>query len=295
MAERALMSKLVIFGLGYTAQVFARRMMAAGWQVLGTTRSEEAAGQLRDAGFDAAVFTGDARSEEVNEALADATHVLVSIAPGAGGDAVLACHADDLAQARSLEWIGYLSTVGVYGDHGGAWVDEDAILNPKSERSVLRVAAETAWAEFGANTGKAVHLFRLAGIYGPGRGPLENVRQGKARRIVKQDQVFNRIHVEDIANVLEASIARPSAGAIYNVSDNEPAPPQDVVAYACALLDMEPPPEVAFEDADLSPMGRSFYGENKRVSNTRIRQELKVALSYPTYAEGIRSLAETLK
>ena len=157
-----------------------------------------------------------------------------------------------------------------------------------SERSVQRVTAEKAWAVFGDETGVAVHLFRLAGIYGPGRGPFERVRQGKARRIVKPDQVFNRIHVEDIANVLEASIAHPRGGAIYNVSDNEPAPPQDVVAHASRELGMEPPPEVAFEDAGLSPMGRSFYGENKRVSNARIRQELKVALSYPTYREGMR-------
>lgn len=295
MAKRAPMSKLVCFGLGYSAQVFARRAMAKGGQVLGTTRSEESARQLREQGFDVALFTGEAPGKDVSEALTIATHVLVSIAPGADGDAVLACHGGDLAQAQDLEWIGYLSTVGVYGDHGGAWVDEDAALNPKSERSVLRVAAEKAWAEFGANSGKAVQLFRLAGIYGPGRGPLENVRQGKGRRIVKPGQMFNRIHVGDIANVLEASIANPRAGAIYNVCDNEPAPPQDVVAYAAEILGVEPPPEVAFEDADLSSMGRSFYGENKRVSNARIKGELKVVLSYPTYREGIGSLAEALK
>ena len=288
MAERAPMNKLVIFGLGYTAQVFARRMMERGWEVIGTTRSQDSAVRLRDHGFNTVVFTGDALCIEAREALASASHVLVSIAPGADGDVVLACHGDDLAQAQNLEWLGYLSTVGVYGDHHGAWVDEDAVLNPKSERSVQRVAAEKAWAEFGAKSGKATHLFRLAGIYGPGRGPLEKVRQGKARRIVKKDQVFNRIHVEDIASVLEASIARPRGGAIYNVSDNEPAPPQDVVAHAARELGMEPPPEVAFEDAGLSALGRSFYGENKRVSNARIRQELKVTLSYPTYREGMR-------
>ncbi len=267
-------------------------MLAKGWQVLGTTRSEDAARQLRDEGFDVALFDGVAPSKELSEVLRQATHVLVSIAPGVDGDAVLACHGDNLARAQNLEWIGYLSTVGVYGDHDGAWVDEEAALNPKSERSVLRVAAEKAWTEFGARSGKAVHLFRLAGIYGPGRGPLENVRQGRGRRIVKPGQVCNRIHVEDIAHVLEASTMHPRGGAIYNVSDNEPAPPQDVVAYAAKILGVEPPPEVAFEDADLSPMGRSFYGENKRVSNARIRQELKVVLGYPTYREGIGSLAK---
>jgi len=287
------MSKLVIFGLGYTAQVFARRMMSQGWEVFGTTRSEATAQQLRGAGFDVAVFTGSEQSPEASEALVSATHVLASIAPGVDGDPVLAFHGDDLAKEPAVQWIGYLSTVGVYGNHDGAWVDEEAVLNPKSERSTRRVAAEKAWVEFGVSTDTAVQLFRLAGIYGPGRGPLENVRQGKSRRIVKPNQVFNRIHVEDIANVVEASIAHPRGGGIYNVSDDEPAPPQDVVSYACKLLDMEPPPEVAFEDADLSPMGRSFYGENKRISNARIKSELGVALSYPTYREGIGSLAKT--
>ncbi len=289
------MSKLVCFGLGYSAQVFARRMIAHGWQVLGTTRSEDALQKLRDEGFHMALFSGEEPCADASNALKTATHVLISVAPGAGGDAVLTHHEDDLADAPLLEWIGYLSTVGVYGDHAGEWVDEDAVLKPKSQRSLLRVAAENAWIEFGSKTGKAVQLFRLAGIYGPGRGPLENVRAGKGRRIVKKAQVFNRIHVEDIASVLEASINHPRAGAIYNVSDDEPAPPQDVVAYAAKLLGMVPPPEVAFEKADLTPMGRSFYGENKRVSNARIRQELEVDLAFPTYREGMTSLAGAFK
>ncbi len=289
------MNKLICFGLGYAAKVFARRMLDNGWRVYGTTRCEHSAVKLRGMGFEAAVFTGDAPGAEVGDALAAATHVLVSIAPGAKGDAVLAHHAPDLAAAPALKWIGYLSTVGVYGDHGGAWVDEDAVLNPKSERSVRRVAAEQAWVAFGDKSGKGVQLFRLAGIYGPGRGPLENVRQGKGRRIVKPGQMFNRIHVEDIASVLEASISHPRAGAIYNVSDDEPAPPQDVVAYAAEILGVDPPPEVAFEDAELTPMGRSFYGENKRVSNARIKHELGVKLAYATYAQGIRSLAQAAK
>ena len=295
MAEGGPVNKLVCFGLGYSAQVFARRMLERGWQVFGTVRSEGSVQKLCDEGFDVALFTGEARSAEVREALESATHALVSIAPGAQGDAVLAHHGGDLAAAPALQWIGYLSTVGVYGDHGGKWVDEDAALNPKSERSIVRVAAEEAWFEFGSRTGKAVQLFRLAGIYGPRRGPLENLRRGKGRRIVKPGQVFNRIHVEDIATVLEASINHPRAGAIYNVCDDEPAPPQDVVAYAAKLLGIEPPPEVAFEDANLSPMGRSFYGENKRVSNARIKEELGVKLACPTYREGMRSLAGVVK
>jgi nucleoside-diphosphate-sugar epimerase len=289
------MNKLVCFGLGYSAQVLARRLADKGWQVFGTTRSEEHVRKLREEGFEAALFSGEAASVEASDALASATHVLVSIAPGAGGDVVLAHHAQDLAAAPALQWIGYLSTVGVYGDHGGAWVDEETSLNPKSERSQMRVAAEKAWIEFGEKSGKGVQLFRLAGIYGPGRGPLENVRQGKGRRIVKKAQVFNRIHVEDIANVLEASIAAPRAGAIYNVSDDEPAPPQDVVTYVAGLLGVDLPREVAFEDTDLFPMGRSFYSENKRVSNARIREELGVKLAYPTYREGMRSQAEAIR
>ena len=288
------MSKLVVFGLGYSAQVFARRMTKQGWHVHGTTRSAEQAQSLTAQGFEMSVFTGDASGDSVREALEHATHVLVSIAPGAGGDVVLAHHAGDLIAAENLQWIGYLSTVGVYGDHGGAWVDEETALRPKSERSVQRVAAEEAWSEFGEKSGKAVHLFRLAGIYGPGRGPLEKVRQGTARRIVKPAQVFNRIHVEDIASVLEASVLKPNAGAIYNVSDNEPAPPQDVVVFAAQALGVDAPPEIAFEDAGLSPMGRSFYGENKKVSNARIRDELGVKLAYPTYREGIGAEAAAL-
>jgi nucleoside-diphosphate-sugar epimerase len=289
------MNKLICFGLGYSAGVFARRMLVNGWQVLGTTRDVEAAQSLRDEGFDVSLFTGLEPSMDVSDALKTATHVLISVSPGVSGDAVLAHHAGDLAAAPALQWIGYLSTVGVYGDHGGAWVDEVAILTPKSERSLQRVAAEQAWSEFGDRTGKVVQIFRLAGIYGPGRGSLENVRAGKGRRIIKSGQVFNRIHVEDIASVLEASLAKPKAGAIYNVSDNEPAPPQDVVTFAAKILGIDLPPEVAFEDAELTPMGRSFYGENKRVSNARIREELGVKLAFPTYREGISNQAERLK
>lgn len=287
------MSNLVCFGLGYSARAFARRKLAEGWRVLGTTRSEESAAALRKDGFDAVIFTGESPSDEMREALAQATHVLVSIAPDEDGDAVLAHHKNDLEAATHVAWIGYLSTVGVYGDHDGATVGEDSPLHPKSKRSVLRVKAEKEWLSFGEQSGKPVMIFRLSGIYGPGRGPLEKVRQGKAQRIVKPGQVFNRIHVEDIATALEASIARPRAGGIYNVTDDEPAPPQDVVAYACELLGIDPPPETPFADADLSPMGRSFYGENKRVSNALIKEELGVSLAYPTYREGIASLIDS--
>jgi len=285
------MSALVCFGLGYCARVLAKRLQDKGWSVLGTTRSTQRAVALRALGFEIAIFDGEQPGKDVQQALKQATHVLVSIAPGQAGDPVLARHTDDLALAERLEWIGYLSTVGVYGDHGGAWVEEDTALKPTSERSVARVAAERQWLNFGEAADKPVHLFRLAGIYGPGRGPLENLRRGKARRIVKPGQIFNRIHVDDITSVLEASIAHPRGGAIYNVTDDKPAPPQDVVAYAAEVLGACAPPEIAFEDAQLSPMGRSFYGENKRVSNARIKQELGVELAYPSYREGMKALA----
>ncbi|MEM8743082.1 MAG: SDR family oxidoreductase [Pseudomonadota bacterium] len=288
------MTNLVCFGLGYSARVFGQRRIQDGWKVTGTTRSPERAAALHKDGFESTIFSGETPSEGVRESLRDATHLLLSIAPGSDGDPPLNHHRDDIAEAHNLSWIGYLSTVGVYGNHDGAWVDEDTPVRPTSERSVRRVAAEQAWLEFGAETDKCVQLFRIAGIYGPGRGPLENMRRGKSRRIIKPGQVFNRIHVEDIANILDASVAKPRAGAIYNMSDNEPAPPQDVIAYAAELLGVEPPPEIAFEDADMTPMGRSFYGENKRVSNARIKTELGVDLFYPTYREGIAHEARVL-
>ena len=289
------MSRLVCFGLGYSARAIASRLRQKGWKVLGTTRSEERAKILGEEGFDVAIYSGADRNDELGHELSMATHVLLSIAPGADGDPVHTHFGDLLEQTENLEWIGYLSTVGVYGDHAGAWVDEQTALNPKSERSLWRAAAERNWLDFGDRTSKPVHVFRLAGIYGPGRGPLQNVLSGKARRINKPGQVFNRIHVEDIANIVEASIAQPHAGAIYNVSDNEPAPPQDVVAHACELLGRPPPPEITFEEADLTPMGRSFYGENKRVSNRLVREDLGVTFKYPTYREGLAALVNSLE
>lgn len=286
------MSRLICFGLGYTARFLADRLRAQGWDILGTTRSDDSAKGLEKDGFVVHLYAGEHRNDALAGEIATATHVLLSIAPGEDGDPVLAHYADALARAESLQWIGYLSTVGVYGDHGGAWVDEATALNPKSKRSIWRARAEQAWLDFGTGSGKPVHVFRLAGIYGPGTGPQEKVRSGTARRINKPGQVFNRIHVEDIARVLEASMARPRTGAIYNVCDDEPAPPQDVVTYACELIGREPPAEVAFDDADLTPMGRSFYGENKRVSNRRIKEELGVTMKFPTYREGVKVLVE---
>ncbi|MEZ5775802.1 MAG: SDR family oxidoreductase [Hyphomicrobiaceae bacterium] len=281
---------LMAFGLGYSALALARRLNAAGVAVSGTTRSPEKARLLTAEGFRVHLFDGQSADAELREAVRQASHVLVSPAPDAGGDPVLRVLEDDLAAAGRLSWIGYLSTVGVYGDHKGGEVTESSELRPVSERARRRVAAEAAWLEFGRRTGHAVQIFRLAGIYGPGRNQLEGVLSGKARRIVKPGQIFNRIHVEDIARVLEASMARPRAGAVYNVADDEPAPPQDVVLHAARLLGLPPPPEVAFEAAEMSEMARSFYGESKRVSNRLIREELGVRLAYPTYRETLAAL-----
>jgi len=218
---------------------------------------------------------------------------VISAAPGDGGDPLLAHHAEEL-RAAPLQWIGYLSTIGVYGNHDGKWIDEETPAEPTSPRGQRRLEAERAWAEFGDSAGVPTGIFRLSGIYGPGRGPLEKLRSGQARAVIKPGQVFNRIHVEDIASALEAAIARAGERhgvRVYNVTDDEPAPPQDVLDFAADLIGVPRPPRVPFEDADMSPMARSFYSDNKRTSNARMKQELGVTLTYPTFREGIRALA----
>jgi hypothetical protein len=287
------MSTLVCIGLGYTARVFASRVGARGWRVVGTARTAEGAERIASLGCEGVLFDGSTPSDALRMALTAATHVLVSAPPGAAGDPLLRHHAGDLPS--TLSWIGYLSTVGVYGDHGGAWVDETTAPKPTSSRSIWRLAAEQAWLDFASGTGIRVEIFRLAGIYGPGRGPLESVRNGTARGIIKPGQVFNRIHVEDIANVLAAAIAQPAIHSIYNVTDDEPAPPQDVLRYAANLLELPPPPTIDFATADLTPMARSFYSECKRVSNARMKQALGVSLSFPTYRDGLAHDAAFLR
>jgi nucleoside-diphosphate-sugar epimerase len=285
-----LTTRLFCFGLGYTAQALARQLSAEGWRIAGTTRATEKHAHLADEGFEIYGFTRERPLADPVAALAGTTHVLISIGPDEAGDPVLAHHLADLGQCAALEWIGYLSTTGVYGDRGGAWVDEADAVAPSMPRTRRRVAAEGHWLA----SGLPAHTFRLAGIYGPGAGrnALAAVRAGTARRIVKPGQVFGRVHVADIVQVLCASIARPNPGAIYNVADDEPTPPQDVIAFACELLGVAPPPEVPYEQAELSPMARSFYADNRRVDNARIKRELGVKLRYPTYREGLRAILE---
>ena len=280
--------KLFCFGLGYSSLALVRTLKAEGWRVAGTVRSPEKQETLRTEGIDAFVFNGMGPMSDGEAALAGVTHLLDSIPPQDDVPApALAWHGTDIARIEDLEWSGYLSTTGVYGDHGGAWVDEDTPAAPNLGRSQRRFEAEQLWLVMAERYALPVHIFRLAGIYGPGRGVLSQVRKGHAKRIVKPDQVFSRTHVDDIVQVLRASMAAPYPSRIYNVCDDEPEAPDKVVAYACELLDMPAPPEVAFEDADLSDMAKSFYADNKRVRNLRIKEELGVKLRYPSYRDGM--------
>lgn len=278
--------RLFCFGLGFSARELAARKLATGWHVAGTGR-QPADGPPAKYRFQ--------RGQPVPAAaLADISHVLISIPPDGDGDPVLAEHGSDLASLRP-RWIGYLSTTGVYGDHKGGWVDEDTPPTPGSQRSRWRLAAEHAWQDFGARHGLNVQIFRLAGIYGPGRSVFDRLRDGRARRIDKPGQFFGRIHVADIANTLEAAMERGRAGRIYNVADDEPGPPDEPLLHAARLLGLPDPPLVPLADADLSPMAASFYAENRRVRNQRLHEELGVTLSYPDYRAGLAAIYQTLQ
>ena len=273
------MNTLLSIGHGYSAQALARRLLPEGWHIIGTTRSEAGAAALRATGIEALVWP----TEDLAPALARATHLLTSVAP-VDGDPVLQALSPQIAAAR-LGWVGYLSTTAVYGHHNGDWVDETTPLAPTTTRGAARVQAEADWAALGL----PLHVFRLAGIYGPGRGPFEKVRDGTARRIHKAGQVFSRIHVDDIANVLHAALLRPNPG-IYNLCDDDPASPEDILGLAAEMLGLPPPPIVPYEQAEMTPMARSFYAENKRVRNDRIKSVLGVKLDFPTYREGLAAI-----
>jgi nucleoside-diphosphate-sugar epimerase len=281
-------TSLFCFGLGYSALALIEEHRSRLNAVAGTVRTAERAAALRQRGIRALVMPEEAGA--IAQALREAEAVLVSIAPDPEGDPVLAGFTEALSAAPGVRWIGYLSTIGVYGDRAGAWVDETTPPAPGSARSRQRAGAEAAWLAFGTRSGKPVHLFRLAGIYGPGRNALRALREGTAKRVVKEGQVFNRIHVDDIARALAASLDRPRAGAVYNVADDEPAPPQEVVAYAAGLLGIAPPPETPYDPAAMTPMAASFYAENKRAANALIKRELGIAWRYPTYREGLAAL-----
>jgi len=279
---------LFCFGLGYSALALGRRLAASGWAVTGTCRSTKRQALLREAGFSSVLFDRDRPVDQ--EALRRVTHILVSVPPDAAGDPVLPLHGHYLAAAPGLSWLGYLSTTGVYGNRGGGWVDETTPLLPTGERGRRRVAAEQGWLDLWRDCGVPVHIFRLAAIYGRGRCAFDALRAGTAKRIDKPGQVFSRIHVDDLVSVLTASMARPRPGAVYNVCDDDPAPPEAVVGYAAELLGIEPPPLAALDAAGLSPMALSFYDDNKRVANRLIKTELGVALRYPDFRTGLAAI-----
>ena len=282
------MKRLFVFGYGYTAVALVKRLRAEdGWTFGAATRLQEKADAMAHNGIGPVIW----KEPFEDSALKDVTHTLISTPPVDEGCPTLNAAADAIAaNSSNIEWIGYLSTNGVYGDHDGAWVDEASELRGASPRAQRRIAAEDAWRGFAANNAIPLAIFRLPGIYGPGRSAIDTVRAGTAKRIDKPGQVFSRMHVDDIAAALAASIHRPDAGDLFNLADDEPAPPQDVVEYACGLLGVEPPPLTPIEEADLSPMAKSFYADNKRVSNKRMKEALGVTLCYPTYREGLTAI-----
>ena len=279
---------LFCFGLGYCADYLSAKLIKQGWQVSATCRTSEKAAVLEASGIRPVLLSE--KKVTVTD-LGKADHILISVPPEQdGSDPVINFAEAALAALQDqLKWVGYLSTTGVYGDHQGAWIDEETPAGLLSERGQRRVAAEAQWAA----TGLPMHYFRLAGIYGPGRNSLRALQNGTARRVVKQGQVFSRIHLADITRILEASMANPNAGRAYSVCDDTPAPPQDVVTYAAELMGVPPPALQDFATAELSPIARSFYGENKRIRNNRIKEELGVSLEYPDYRAGLSALWES--
>ena len=276
------MKHLLCFGFGFSAEALAHKLNPIEWSVTGTSRSPEGVAEIKAQGFEGVLFS------ELQAIPESVTHIVTSVPPSDEGDPVLLRFKDELmARAKSFEWVAYLSTTGVYGDRGGEWVDEESDLQPNTDRGQRRVDAEAAWQQI---AGLPLHIFRLAGIYGPGRNAFESLKSGKAQRVIKQGQIFSRIHVEDIAGVLLASINNPNPERIYNLADDEPCPPQDVIAHAAELLGLPVPSDIPFEDAKLSAMARSFYADSKRVSNARIKNELGYELKYPNYRIGLKAL-----
>ena len=278
----------LIFGLGYSAKAWAKQLVAQGWQVAGTTRSVENFPSIQEIGATPLLWG----EKDVTNWINSSTHLLISVGPTAQGDPTLAAYHSHISQcAAQFEWVGYLSTTGVYGDRNGEWVDETSDLLGVTKRGLARIKAEAEW---GAIPHLPLHIFRLAGIYGPNRGPFSKVLSGSARRIVKPNQVFNRIHVDDIAQTLMASVNAPNPGSAYNVCDDDAAPPQDVIDFAAHLLGRTSPPSEDFETAEMTPMAKSFYAESKRVRNDKIKKELGVVLKYPDYRTGLEALRKDL-
>ncbi|MEO5807103.1 NAD-dependent epimerase/dehydratase family protein [Devosia sp.] len=282
---------IFFFGLGFSSLASAQRIRARHPDAVisGTVRAADKAEALIAEGFAAHLFDGTTKNSALLADLAAATHIVLSIAPDAAGDPALNSFGAELGGSKNLQWLGYYSTVGVYGDFGGAWIDENAICQPINVRSQQRVVAEQTWRDFAQANGVPLAVLRLAGIYGPGRSTFDKLREGNSRRVIKKDQVFNRIHVADIARVTALAAERKLAGT-FNMADDEPAPPQDVIAYAANMAGLTPPPEQPYETAEMTLMARSFYADNKRVSNAAVKHALGIELLYPTYREGLKAI-----
>jgi len=285
--------RLFCFGYGYTCDYLGHYLQqSGGWDIAGTTRDSEKRESLKQRGIKAHIFDYEHPLGDPGYILEGTTHLLISTPPGDEGDTSFLLHAQDIAAIPSLEWVGYLSTTGVYGERDGNWVDENSEVRPSSKRGSRRAHAEQQWCSLFQAYNLPLHIFRLSGIYGPGRSALDSVRAGVARRIDKPGHAFNRIHVDDIVQTLLASINYPNPGSVYNLSDDHPAPSHEVIAYACGLLGREPPPLIPYETADMAPIVQSFYKDNKRVQNSKIKEELGVDLKYPDYKTGLRGCLE---
>jgi nucleoside-diphosphate-sugar epimerase len=284
--------KLFCFGFGYTAGFLAEKLMAYGWQIAGTTTSTEKRDFLRKSGIDAWLFDQMHSIPDPFTTFEDVTHVLLSVPPGAAGDPVYNAHGADLAALKKLEWVGYLSTTAVYGNQNGNWVDEKTPPSPSSRRGSQRLKAEEQWQSLYLHEGLPLHIFRLSGIYGPNRSAIDSVRSGTAQCIDKPGHMFNRIHVEDIVQALIASMNKPHPGSIYNLADDAPSGSYEVIRFACNLIGIDPPPLVPFDQAEMAPIVRSFYEDNKRIHNDAIKNDLGVQLLYPDYHSGLKSCLE---
>lgn len=285
------MSKsLFCFGYGYTCDYLGHELMASGnWSVFGTTRDSQKQDMLKRRGITSYIFDYQTPLQAPSRILQDITHILISTPPDDRGDPTYLMHEDDICHLPNLEWIGYLSATSIYGDRDGKWVDETAFPEPTSKRGSRRLRAEKQWQAVAERCNLPLHIFRLSGIYGPGRSALDSVRAGIARRIEKEGHAFNRIHVEDIVQTLIASMNNPQPNSIYNLADNEAAPSHEIISYACKLLNIQPPPLIPYEEADLAPIARSFYKDNKRIKNNKIKEDLGIQLKYPNHRLGLQA------
>lgn len=290
--DRDMRKKLFCFGYGYVAEHLAKelRKQDPSWQICGTTRDVEKLNMMREEGIKGFLFSDETPFNDPIFIMDGVTHILISTPPNAHGDIVFQTHARDILQIPTIQWIGLCSSTSVYGTRDGGWVDETSELRPISERGSKRVRAESAWLKMRRIAGIPINIFRISGIYGIGRSALDTVLAGNPRRIDKTGHVFNRIHVDDVVQVMIASMSQPSPGDIYNLADDVPAPSHELIAYACELLGKNPPPLIPYDEVDMAPMARSFYKDNKRVSNKKIKDQLGVTLKYPDYKSGLDAI-----